>query len=63
MNEESLKIRVFAESYYWLYAGAGDSFRLPGATVATLLMLGVLHGHHIYEDLKVHLDEFHSTCQ
>lgn len=32
--------------------GAGNSFRLPGATVATLLMLGVLHGHHIYEDLK-----------
>ncbi|XP_068306370.1 phosphatidylserine decarboxylase proenzyme 1, mitochondrial [Pyrus communis] len=30
----------------------GDSFLLPGATVATLLMLGVLHGRRMYEDRK-----------
>ncbi|KAL6181293.1 hypothetical protein ACLB2K_047948 [Fragaria x ananassa] len=33
--------------------GNGGWFLLPGATVATLLMLGVLHGRRMYEDMKV----------
>lgn len=31
----------------------GDSFLVPGATVATLLMLGVLHARRMYDDKKV----------
>ncbi|VVA29001.1 PREDICTED: phosphatidylserine decarboxylase [Prunus dulcis] len=31
----------------------GDSFLLPGATVATLLMLGALHVRRMYDDRKV----------
>ncbi|KAL5551442.1 hypothetical protein UlMin_001618 [Ulmus minor] len=31
----------------------GDSFLLPGATVATLLMLGVLHARRMYDDKKI----------
>ena len=38
-------------------AGGGEWFLVPGATVATLLMLGVLHGRRMYEDMKVCLDE------
>ncbi|KAK7252686.1 hypothetical protein RIF29_36818 [Crotalaria pallida] len=30
----------------------GDSFLIPGATVATLLMLGVLHARRMYQDKK-----------
>nr|AFK37828.1 unknown [Lotus japonicus] len=30
----------------------GDSFLLPGATVATILMLGVLHARRLYDDKK-----------
>jgi len=33
---------------------AGDSFLVPGATVATILMLGVLHARRLYVDKKVH---------
>jgi phosphatidylserine decarboxylase len=32
---------------------AGDSFLVPGATVATLLMLGFLHARRLYDDKKV----------
>ncbi|GMN31153.1 hypothetical protein TIFTF001_003119 [Ficus carica] len=31
----------------------GDTFLVPGATVATLLMLGALHGRRMYDDKKV----------
>ncbi|KAK9144357.1 hypothetical protein Sjap_004260 [Stephania japonica] len=31
----------------------GNSFLLPGATVATVLMLGVLHARRMYDDKKV----------
>ncbi|KAF4374721.1 phosphatidylserine decarboxylase proenzyme 1, mitochondrial [Cannabis sativa] len=31
----------------------GDSFLVPGATVATLLMLGALHARRMYDDKKV----------
>lgn len=31
----------------------GNAFLLPGATVATILMLGALHGRRLYEDKKV----------
>ncbi|KAM4073738.1 hypothetical protein ACJW30_10G042300 [Castanea mollissima] len=31
----------------------GDSFLVPGATAATLLMLGVLHARRLYDDKKV----------
>ncbi|KAF6141613.1 hypothetical protein GIB67_001165 [Kingdonia uniflora] len=31
----------------------GKSFLVPGATVATILMLGVLHGRRLYDDKKV----------
>ncbi|PON97696.1 Phosphatidylserine decarboxylase-related [Trema orientale] len=31
----------------------GDSFLVPGATVATLLMLGVLHARRMYDEKKV----------
>ncbi|CAA2978410.1 mitochondrial phosphatidylserine decarboxylase [Olea europaea subsp. europaea] len=31
----------------------GNSFLVPGATVATILMLGALHARHIYEDKKI----------
>ncbi|KAL1316684.1 hypothetical protein HN51_068848 [Arachis hypogaea] len=30
----------------------GDSYLVPGATVATILMLGVLHGRRMYDDKK-----------
>ncbi|PQQ06258.1 phosphatidylserine decarboxylase proenzyme 1 mitochondrial [Prunus yedoensis var. nudiflora] len=33
----------------------GDSFLLPGATVATLLMLGALHVRRMYDDRKVYV--------
>lgn len=32
---------------------AGDSFLVPGATVATLLMLGFLHARRLYDGKKV----------
>lgn len=32
---------------------AGDSYLVPGATVATLLMLGALHARRLYDDKKV----------
>ncbi|CAI9771565.1 unnamed protein product [Fraxinus pennsylvanica] len=31
----------------------GNSFLVPGATLATILMLGALHARHIYEDKKI----------
>ncbi|CAF2072813.1 BnaC01g20050D [Brassica napus] len=31
----------------------GNAFLLPGATVATILMLGALHGRRLYEDKKI----------
>ncbi|XP_062156801.1 phosphatidylserine decarboxylase proenzyme 1, mitochondrial isoform X2 [Alnus glutinosa] len=31
----------------------GDSFLVPGATVATLLMLGFLHARRLYDDKKI----------
>lgn len=31
----------------------GDSYLVPGATVATLLMLGALHARRLYDDKKV----------
>nr|DAD18470.1 TPA_asm: hypothetical protein HUJ06_019933 [Nelumbo nucifera] len=31
----------------------GNSFLVPGATVATLLMLGILHARRLYDDKKV----------
>lgn len=34
---------------------AGDSFLVPGATAATLLMLGVLHARRLYDDKKVYI--------
>ena len=37
-----------------LWECAGNSFVVPGATVATILMLGVLHARRLYEDKKVH---------
>lgn len=39
---------------------AGNSFLVPGATVATILMLGALHARHIYEDKKVVLFAYYS---
>lgn len=35
--------------------GAGNSFLVPGATVATILMLGALHARRLYDDKKVTL--------
>lgn len=32
---------------------SGGSFLVPGATVATILMLGALHARRLYEDKKV----------
>lgn len=32
---------------------AGNSFLVPGATVATILMLGALHVRRLYDDKKV----------
>ncbi|KAK4486370.1 hypothetical protein RD792_009043 [Penstemon davidsonii] len=32
---------------------AGNSFLVPGATVATILMLGALHARRLYEDKKI----------
>lgn len=32
----------------------GNTFLVPGATVATLLMLGALHARRLYDDKKVH---------
>lgn len=34
---------------------AGNMFLVPGATVATLLMLGALHARRLYDDKKVHI--------
>ncbi|KAL6550424.1 phosphatidylserine decarboxylase 1 [Orobanche minor] len=31
----------------------GNSFLVPGATVATILMLGSLHARRLYDDKKV----------
>ncbi|RXH97235.1 hypothetical protein DVH24_035903 [Malus domestica] len=50
------KLHKTAEARAFVNGGGGgskgDSFLLPGATVATLLMLGVLHGRRMYEDRK-----------
>lgn len=35
---------------------AGNAFLVPGATAATLLMLGVLHARHMYDEKKVRND-------
>ncbi|KAF3336359.1 phosphatidylserine decarboxylase proenzyme 1 [Carex littledalei] len=34
-------------------AGSGNKFLVPGATVATMLMLGILHARRLYDDKKV----------
>lgn len=39
---------------------AGKSFFLPGATVATIVMLGALHARRLYDDSKVSLCFFAS---
>ncbi|CAN8324828.1 unnamed protein product [Cochlearia groenlandica] len=33
--------------------GGGNAFLLPGATMATILMLGALHARRLYEDKKI----------
>ena len=38
-------------------ACAGDSLLVPGATVATILMLGALHARRLYDDKKVNYDK------
>lgn len=35
--------------------GAGNSFLVPGATAATILMLGALHARRLYDDKKVRI--------
>jgi phosphatidylserine decarboxylase len=32
---------------------SGNKFLIPGATVATMLMLGILHARRLYDDNKV----------
>lgn len=59
-------LQVFYDRLYILYVEfrlsirssafkvcAGDSYLVPGATVATLLMLGALHARRLYDDKKV----------
>lgn len=38
----------------WGHGCAGNIFLVPGATVATLLMLGALHARRLYDDKKVY---------
>ena len=38
----------------WGHVHAGNIFLVPGATVATLLMLGALHARRLYDDKKVY---------
>ena len=33
----------------------GNSYLVPGATVATIVMLGALHARRLYDDKKVHI--------
>ena len=44
-----MNVLVFA----LLFVFAGNPYLLPGATVATILMLGALHARRLYEDKKV----------
>lgn len=39
----------------------GNPFILPGATVATILMLGALHARRLYEDRKVYTSIVYSN--
>lgn len=52
--EYVLIIHALKRCDYLLWECAGESFLVPGATVATILMLGVLHGRRLYVDKKVH---------
>lgn len=38
---------------WFMRMGSGSFFLVPGATVATILMLGLLHARRLYEDKKV----------
>lgn len=40
--------------FNWGHGRAGNIFLVPGATVATLLMLGALHARRLYDDKKVY---------
>ena len=44
-----------------LFNFAGNPYLLPGATVATILMLGALHARRLYEDKKVFSIASHSV--
>lgn len=48
-----LYILIFRGVECFIVFASGDSFLVPGATVATLLMLGVLHARRMYDDKKV----------
>jgi hypothetical protein len=39
---------------------SGNKFLIPGATVTTMLMLGILHARRLYDDKKVCI---FSTCK
>jgi hypothetical protein len=43
----------------WGHGCAGNIFLVPGATVATLLMLGALHARRLYDDKKVYYSLFY----
>lgn len=45
--------RVRASSSGGTNNGQGNMFLVPGATVATLLMLGALHARRLYDDKKI----------
>lgn len=58
-KSKSLEFRLFiimlvATVINWGHVHAGNIFLVPGATVATLLMLGALHARRLYDDKKVY---------
>lgn len=45
--------RTFCSSGSSSFQGAGSKFLVPGATAATILMLGALHARRMYNDKKI----------
>lgn len=44
--------KVISHESFFMFC-TGNSFLVPGATVATILMLGALHVRRLYDDRKV----------
>ena len=53
IHDKTCYAYLFYGNWGFLSVCPGDTFLVPGATVATLLMLGALHARRMYEDKKV----------